>query len=111
MPKTFLAKLSDLEEGRGKNVRAAGKEVLVCLIDGRPRAYRNFCPHMGGSLRCVGRELVCGMHGARYDVEGVKPPTPPASSMSRIEEFPVLVEGDDLYADLVEEKNMWEVGF
>jgi nitrite reductase/ring-hydroxylating ferredoxin subunit len=45
-----------------------GREVLVYLVDGVPRASANVCPHLGGPLERCGSTFTCGWHGATFDV-------------------------------------------
>jgi nitrite reductase/ring-hydroxylating ferredoxin subunit len=59
-----------------------GREVLVMLLNGKPRAFANVCMHHGGPLTLDGATLTCQWHGARYDARTgrliARPPRPDA---------------------------------
>ncbi len=92
-----VARLSDLEPGRGRVVVARGVRVALFLSEGTVYALRNQCPHMGGEL---GEGLLsdgivtCPDHGWRFDV---KTGLSPATEVVAVRTFPVRVEGDDVY--------------
>jgi nitrite reductase/ring-hydroxylating ferredoxin subunit len=65
-------------EGESVTVDFFGREVLVSKADGKPRAIANTCTHLGGPLEQHGQELVCGWHGARFDVTTGQPLSGPA---------------------------------
>jgi nitrite reductase/ring-hydroxylating ferredoxin subunit len=44
-----------------------GREVLVMLLNGKPRAYLNVCMHHGGPLSLEGDTFACGWHSSRFD--------------------------------------------
>ena len=47
-----------------------GRPVLVTMVGGRPRAYINSCPHLGGPLERDGDKLVCAWHLAEFGLDG-----------------------------------------
>ena len=74
----------------------AGEPPIV-RVDGQLYALEEFCAHAGGSLSSGtlrGHELVCPLHGARYDVRTGKQLIGPAASDQVT--YSVRVEGDDV---------------
>ena len=64
-----VCKMQDLKEGEGKTVVAGPKLVAVFLIDGKPCAIDDACPHMGASLAGGFVEdgvVTCPWHGWRF---------------------------------------------
>lgn len=47
-----------------------GRPVLVTKVGGRPRAYIDSCPHLGGPLERDGDKLVCAWHLAEFGLDG-----------------------------------------
>jgi nitrite reductase/ring-hydroxylating ferredoxin subunit len=47
---TSLCLLTDLTEGAGKYIEAAGYRLAVFLHQGQPHVLDNYCPHAGGSM-------------------------------------------------------------
>ncbi len=92
-----VARLSDLEPGRGRVVAAKGVRVALFLCEGVVYALRNQCPHMGGELGeglLSGDIVTCPWHGWRFNV---KTGRNPATEVVAVRTFPVRVEGDDVY--------------
>lgn len=104
MAKTFLTKAHELPAGRSRTFNVDGRRVLVVNAGGGLRAYRNFCPHMGGTLRYNGCDLKCEWHGSLFDIESGEPKTPPATGSGPLDAVTIVVEGDDVYCDLPEEE-------
>ena len=111
MAKVFLTKLSEVDEGRYRNVTVEGVEILFCRRKDGSKAFRNFCPHMGGKMRYNGEEIICNWHGARFEIEkgcalkGV-------AEGSKLEEYVVSIEGDDVFVELPENnKSPWADNF
>ena len=84
-----------------KALEAGGKALLVGLIDGRPFAWLDRCPHAGVPLRMgrlAGNELTCGRHGWTFDIgTGCSVPDNPAFKLSAI---PIVIEGEDVLLDV-----------
>jgi 3-phenylpropionate/trans-cinnamate dioxygenase ferredoxin component len=59
-------------DGEGRAVvDAGGTEIAVFLVDGRPHAFANECPHEGNPLsegEILGDTLTCAFHGWRFDL-------------------------------------------
>jgi len=63
--------MTALRDGQMLPLRVDGEEVLVCRVDGQFYALANRCSHASQALhtgRLKGHELVCPLHGARFDV-------------------------------------------
>lgn len=68
-------------EGAGRLVRVDGVEVAVFRCQGRLYALQNRCPHEGGELSAGaldGDEVVCPLHGYRFNVRTGACSTDPA---------------------------------
>jgi ferredoxin-nitrite reductase len=80
----------ELDEGRGKALTIDGIDVAVFRCGGRLYALQNACPHAGGELaggELDGDEVVCPLHGHRFDVKTGACSTDPAL---RAKTFPVV---------------------
>ena len=65
-----VAKLTDLEEGKGKLVRAGLKKLALFLHEGELYCIQNFCPHAGGFLAMgdvKGCVVKCPRHNWGFD--------------------------------------------
>jgi nitrite reductase (NADH) small subunit len=63
-------RLADLDEGRAL-VEVGGAEIAVFMVEGRPHALANACPHQGNPLlvgEVLGESLVCAFHGWKFDL-------------------------------------------
>lgn len=72
---------ADLARGRCTHVEVDGEEVLVVNLDGTFYALDNICSHDYAQLHegeLDGKEIVCPLHGARFDVTTGEVLSPPA---------------------------------
>jgi nitrite reductase/ring-hydroxylating ferredoxin subunit len=80
--RSALIRVDEIPENEAVTVDLYGREVLIMLLNGRPRAYANVCMHHGGPLTLDGDSLTCAWHGARYDTRTGRviagPPRPDA---------------------------------
>jgi nitrite reductase/ring-hydroxylating ferredoxin subunit len=63
--------LSSLDPDGRAIVAAAGTEIAVFLVEGKPYAFVNACPHEGNPLRegeVLGDTLVCAYHSWKFDL-------------------------------------------
>ena len=64
--------LADLDEdGRGV-IELDGHEIAIFLVDGKPHAFANTCPHEGNPLvegQLLGTTLTCAYHSWKFDLE------------------------------------------
>ena len=77
-----LGPVEALPDGRAELREANGRKLLLCRIGEQVYAVANRCTHAawpldGGAV--VGCELVCELHGARFDVRDGSVTAPPAS--------------------------------
>jgi nitrite reductase (NADH) small subunit len=95
-----VCKLQDLREGEGKTVPAGRKLLAIFLVDGKPFAIDDACPHMGASLSggYVESDIVtCPWHGWRFRMtDGTWADNPRV----KIPCYPVRVVGDDVQVQL-----------
>lgn len=92
--------LDDLWEGDMEAFEVEGQRILlVHLPGGEVRATQVECPHQQGDLSegvLDGTTLTCVVHLWEFDVKtckGINPQHP------RIANYPVKVDGDDIYVD------------
>ena len=64
--KTPLCSLAEIPPDSAIKVDLFGREALIYLVEGRPRAIANVCTHIGGPLAQQGEQFVCAWHGARF---------------------------------------------
>lgn len=62
-----LIAMSDIPQERIVTVDLYGREVLVMLLNGKPRAYANVCLHQGGPLSLASDTFVCEWHGSTFE--------------------------------------------
>lgn len=91
-----VAQVSDVPNGTGISVEAAGKMIALYNCDGAFFAIDDTCPHQGGPLgegELAGSVVTCPWHEWHFDVRtGVN--TDDASC--KVGSYPVKVEGDDV---------------
>lgn len=70
--KLSLCSVAEIPPDSAIKVDFFGREALVYLVDGRPRAVANICMHLGGPLAQQGERFVCAWHGATFqgDLKG-----------------------------------------
>ena len=64
--------LSTLDADGRALVEVEGTEVAVFVVDGRPHAFANACPHEGNPLHegeILGDTLTCAFHGWKFDLD------------------------------------------
>jgi 3-phenylpropionate/trans-cinnamate dioxygenase ferredoxin subunit len=96
-----VAKISDIASGATQRVTVAGREILLCNVDGRIYAVEDLCTHDGGALdagELEGCRIMCPRHGAYFDVTTGRALTLPA--ILPVPTFSVRVNGDDIFVDV-----------
>jgi 3-phenylpropionate/trans-cinnamate dioxygenase ferredoxin component len=73
-----------------------GREVLVMMQNGKPRAFLNICMHHGGSLKLDGDTFTCDWHGSTFDARTGKALSGPVRPDARLIMLPTRVEEDVL---------------
>ena len=95
-----MARLSELEPGRGRAVRVGERTIALFLEDGVVRAFDDACPHRGAPLAegiLRGGRLICAQHGWGFDAEtGVATHDPD----TRVACYAVTVEGDEVQVEI-----------
>src|SRR5437660_4374318 len=79
-PRPMIA-ADELADGAGKALTINGTDVAVFRCGGRLYALQNACPHAGGELaggELDGEEVVCPLHGHRFNVKTGACSTDPA---------------------------------
>ncbi len=92
-----VAKVGDLEPGKGLIVVVKGTRVALFNCGGVYYAIRNQCPHMGGDLGeglLQGDIVTCPWHGWRFSV---KTGLNPEADVVAVRTFEVRVEGEDIF--------------
>jgi nitrite reductase/ring-hydroxylating ferredoxin subunit len=69
-----------------------GREVLVMMLNGRPRAYLNVFMHHGGPLSLDGDTFTCEWHGSMFDARTGKALSGPVRPDARLIMLPTRVE-------------------
>lgn len=81
-----------LGDGEMLAVEIDGREIAVCRVAGTLHAVSLRCTHAAWAMRdgpLEGFELVCGLHGARFDVRDGSPTAGPARGP--LDRWPVRV--------------------
>ena len=92
-----VARVADLEPGRGRVVEVGGTRVALFHCDGAVYAIKGSCPHMGGELwegKLTGDIVTCPWHGWRFNVKTGKNP---ASEVVAVRTFEVRIEAGEVY--------------
>ena len=97
-----VAALRDLPPGEKLGCKVGTKEVALFNVEGRVFAVEDYCPHFGAALSEVGHvkgcEVVCVLHGARFDLESGKVLADPAER--DIASYETRVEGGRIFVAL-----------
>ncbi len=92
-----VADAADVSPGQIKAVEVKGRRIALCNVDGAFYAVADECPHAGGWLSegdLFGKEIVCPLHGASFDVTTGAVVEPPADE--GIACFKVRVSGSTI---------------
>lgn len=87
-------------EGSAKEFSIHGKTLCVAMIEGKPLALDNECPHRGGPLAegtIEGGKVVCPWHQWEFDL------ATGASSdggESKVAAYPIKQDGDDVLVEV-----------
>jgi 3-phenylpropionate/trans-cinnamate dioxygenase ferredoxin subunit len=96
-----IALINPLAAGQKTTTEIEGKEILVCRVDEQYFAVANRCTHSAWPLAeepIEGMEIVCSLHGARFDLRDGCPTAGPASKP--LATFPIELRDGDLYVSL-----------
>ena len=87
-----LIAVSDIPESGSVPADLLGREVLVTMVNGKPRAYINVCPHQGGPLVLEDDHFTCQWHGSQFDVRTGRALSGPVKADARLIMLPTRVE-------------------
>jgi nitrite reductase/ring-hydroxylating ferredoxin subunit len=87
-----LIAVSDIPATGTVSADLLGREVLVTMLNGKPRAFMNVCMHHGGPLVLEGDRFTCEWHGSQFDPRTGKALSGPARLDSRLIMLPTHVE-------------------
>jgi nitrite reductase/ring-hydroxylating ferredoxin subunit len=98
-----LIAVSDIPDTGTVSANLLGREVLVTMLNGKPRAFINVCMHHGGPLVLEGDRFICEWHGSQFDPRTGKALSGPARLDSRLIMLPTHVE-DGMLAYVYDDK-------
>jgi nitrite reductase/ring-hydroxylating ferredoxin subunit len=87
-----LIAVGDIPETGAVSADLLGREVLVTMVNGKPRAYINVCQHHGGPLVLQGDLFTCEWHGSQYDARTGQAISGPVRPDARLIMLPTRVE-------------------
>jgi nitrite reductase/ring-hydroxylating ferredoxin subunit len=87
-----LIPMSDIPQEGTVTADLLGREVLVMMLNGKPRAYLNVCMHHGGPLTLEGESFACGWHGSTFDARTGRALSGPVRPDARLIMLPTHVE-------------------
>jgi nitrite reductase/ring-hydroxylating ferredoxin subunit len=87
-----LIPISDIPPEGTVTVDLLGREVLVMLLNGRPRAYLNVCMHHGGPLSLEGGTFTCQWHASTFDARSGRALSGPVRPDARLIMLPTRVD-------------------
>jgi nitrite reductase/ring-hydroxylating ferredoxin subunit len=87
-----LLPVSDIPQAGSISADLLGREVLVTLVNGKPRAYINVCQHHGGPLVLEGDRFTCEWHGSQFDARTGHALSGPVRPDARLIMLPTRVE-------------------
>lgn len=96
-----VAEAGALAHGAKRLAAVGGRELLLCRVGDAFFAVASRCTHSAWPLAdepLEGFELVCSLHGARFDVRDGCPSAGPASKP--LDTYRVEVREDDLWVEL-----------
>jgi len=102
MPRTRVARLSELPAGTVFEAEVAGRPVAVCNVEGELFALDGICPHAGGRLghgALNGTRVACPWHAWEFDCRTGEHDYDPDV---KVESYPVCVQDGDILVELPE---------
>jgi 3-phenylpropionate/trans-cinnamate dioxygenase ferredoxin subunit len=92
---------SELNPGRSIPIRIEDREILICRIRDDYFALASRCTHSAWPLAgepIEGMEIVCTLHGARFDLRDGCPTAGPAKRP--LATFPIELRDGELYVSI-----------
>ncbi len=96
-----VCSVDEVDEGRYRCFSEGNRSFLLCNVKGVVHAILNECSHMKVPLdggRQLGKDFICPMHGARFDIASGKALSGPA--VARLKTFPVAIEDGAVFVEL-----------
>lgn len=94
--------VEDLPSGTKKTVSVGGKKIMIANVDGKYFAIDDLCSHAQCSLGIKGfldgNTVICGCHGAQFDVTSGKVLSLPAPT--DVASYETKVEGGDVWVKI-----------
>jgi nitrite reductase/ring-hydroxylating ferredoxin subunit len=90
--KELLIPMSDIPPEGTVTVDLLGREVLVMMNNGKPRAYLNVCMHHGGPMVLEGDTFNCEWHGSTFEARSGRALGGPVRPDARLIMLPTRVE-------------------
>ena len=90
--RSALIPVTEIPAEGAVTVDLLGREVLVMLLNGKPRAFANVCMHHGGPLTLDGETLTCQWHGAQYEARTGRVISGPPRPDARLIMLPTRIE-------------------
>ena len=87
-----LIPLSDIPQEGTVTADLLGREVLVTMLNGKPRAYLNVCMHHGGPMSLDGDTFTCDWHGSTFEARSGRALSGPVRSDARLIMLPTRIE-------------------
>ncbi len=91
MRETLIA-VEDIPQEGAVTAHLRGREVLVALLNGKPRAYVNVCMHHGGPLTLEGDTFTCDWHGSTFEARTGRALSGPVRPDARLMMLPTRIE-------------------
>ena len=98
---TFVSLVTELPAGSMRTYSVRGRQIALANVDGNFFAVDDICTHehcsLGSDGALAGNVVICGCHGAQYDVmtgEVLAPPAPRSVSSyeTKVEDGKVMVK-------------------
>ncbi|MDQ7052858.1 MAG: bifunctional 3-phenylpropionate/cinnamic acid dioxygenase ferredoxin subunit [candidate division KSB1 bacterium] len=93
-----VAKTTDIPAGKAKVVEVQDKKIAIFHVDGRFYAIDDTCSHEDASLAAgtvEGTEVMCPLHGARFDLRTGKNLSLPA--VFPVQSYELKIENDAIF--------------
>lgn len=87
-----LISMDDIPREGTTTANLFGREVLVMMLNGKPRAYVNVCMHHGGPLKLDGETFSCEWHGSTFDARTGRALSGPVRPDARLMMLPTRVD-------------------
>ena len=99
---TFAIHLNDLSHGMMKTVQVGNKNIAFANVEGQIFAIDDRCSHKECSLGTEGaldgKVVICGCHGAKFDMSSGEAMSLPA--VTNVRSYAVKIENGDVLVKL-----------